>query len=103
LKNPLKPIFIFFSIITSINIFLIIIKIIEGSTLVAVIESRMVGIASLCLYILFIVCYLQKKVFAWWIALTKIPIMFVYSHIIKNRPFDEKSIFTFIVVLGALD
>lgn len=95
IKNPLKPVNIFFSVISVMYILVLIPGLITGSTLVEVIASHKIKAIGLCLNISFIICYLRKTILAWWIALFFILIMPVCSIIIKNKTLDGIGMLTF--------
>jgi hypothetical protein len=98
MKNPLKSINILFSIISLIYVLLFTLTIAKEKTLGETIASQKTATIGLCLSVSFIVCYFQKNIIAWWIAILFVPIMFICKVIIKGGLPDNISIFAFVVV-----
>ena len=89
MKNPLRPYCIFFSIAGAIYLLPLINELIKGRTFVEMIVNSKVIVIFLCLCVAFIVCYLQKNIAAYWIAMLCYLTIFISRIIIKNSPPDS--------------
>jgi hypothetical protein len=77
MKNPLKPVCIFFYVACMVYAVPVFSEIISGQSLPKAVENHKVAMTFLCLSLAFIVCYHRKHIFAWYIAMGFYPVIFL--------------------------
>ncbi len=95
-RNPLRYIFVFSVIIIAISTILLAYIFLKEDDFVKVISIHKGAVFGILLLFTFAVCYIQKNIFAWWIAFFYLPIMFVFE-ILEERTFNRESIVILVV------